>query len=916
MGVDLEFLSGPRVARNARISAALACVLVIATGAVVLQSQLRLARLAHAAIDEDAMRSRQADRAVVAALQCRRYEKDFFLNLNDPPTRTDYLRKWTASWEALRDGLDLLRTAGLPEETRKVDGYAAAARRYRRHFLEVVDAVQEGTITRPEAANRAITPFKDDVRAIIAEMAAFADAKGAQAVASGARLAESVVFNVLATCFLVVLPSGVIVAWTIWLTSQIIARNHKLAEAKRAAESADGAKSQFLANISHELRTPLHGILSYAKFGLEETATAERGELHEFFYSVDRCAENLLNLVNDLLDLSKLEAGRMRFEFQPADLGSLLEAVVDEFRSLCAERKIAICYEGPEEPAVARVDPGRIQQVIRNLLSNAAKFSPPAGTVRVRLRRAGEKFLLSVADEGPGVPADELEAVFDKFVQSSKTRSSKGGTGLGLAICREIVGGHNGRIWAENNAGAGCTFHCEIPAPPRQRSVAPRRVSSIGMPIRSGQVDWGESRRFQFLVRGPGMEEHGRVLIVDDNAMNVNVLRRILRKEYELDAVASGEDCLAKLAEFKPHLVLLDIMMPGMDGYETCRRIKSGPLGDSIQVMLVSGKGTAADRVQGYEAQADDYIVKPFDHAELLSKVRAHFRLRKLRAAPQQAEAQEAAARLCRLVGQMSSDIGEHTQLIEEIQRELGVAGSESPDALIRAMVRLADTNKATQRRLAAAERKLREEAREIASHASEARTDALTLLPNRRAFDEELARRLADADRRDGRLCAVMIDIDHFKQFNDQYGHPAGDEVLQATGRLLGRAVRQVDLAARYGGDEFAALVSASSAAEAAGTGQRIREVVEGSVVHFQERKLQITVSIGLAERMAGENGASLVKRADEALYASKKAGRNCIHWHDGTAPRPIANRPAPPLPALPPGAGTGPPVSTAQID
>ena len=309
------------------------------------------------------------------------------------------------------------------------------------------------------------------------------------------------------------------------------------------------------------------------------------------------------------------------------------------------------------------------------------------------------------------------------------------------------------------------------------------------------------------------MEQHGRVLIVDDNAMNVDVLRRILRKEYELDIAANGDECLAKVSSFKPQLVLLDIMMPGIDGYETCRRIKSKVRwATPCRSFLVSGKGTTADRVHGYEAQADDYVVKPFDHDELLSKVRAHFRLRSLRVESQQHEANQALARLCSLVNQMSTDISEHTQLIEEIQRELSVSGSESPDALIHAMVRLADTNKATQGRLAAAERKLREQAQEIASHASEARTDALTLLPNRRAFDEELARRIAEADRGGGDLCAVMIDIDHFKHFNDQYGHPAGDEVLQAMGRVLGRAIRQMDLVARYGGDEFAALMPACS--------------------------------------------------------------------------------------------------------
>ena len=123
------------------------------------------------------------------------------------------------------------------------------------------------------------------------------------------------------------------------------------------------------------------------------------------------------------------------------------------------------------------------------------------------------------------------------------------------------------------------------------------------------------------------MESRGRVLIVDDNAMNVDVLRRILRKEYELDTAASGDECLAKLSAFKPQLVLLDIMMPGMDGYETCRQIKSSAIGEFVQVILVSGKGSTAERVKGYEAQADDYVIKPFDHEELLSKVRVQFRL-------------------------------------------------------------------------------------------------------------------------------------------------------------------------------------------------------------------------------------------------------------------------------------------------
>lgn len=245
--------------------------------------------------------------------------------------------------------------------------------------------------------------------------------------------------------------------------AQLLSLTRLVEEQRDAAEMANRSKSEFLANISHELRTPLHGILSYAAFGLQEATTADRADLLEFFCNVDHCAHNLLRLVNDLLDLSKLEAGRMTYEFQVADLRDVVECVVDEFRSMCAKRKIEFRYERPREAMMTVVDSNRLQQVIRNLLSNATKFSPSPGTISIRVRQVGRSLLISVRDEGLGIPPNELDAVFDKFVQSSKTKTNNGGTGLGLAICREIVNGHNGRIWVENNEGAGCIFYVELP---------------------------------------------------------------------------------------------------------------------------------------------------------------------------------------------------------------------------------------------------------------------------------------------------------------------------------------------------------------------------------------------------------------------------------------------------------------------
>jgi DNA-binding response OmpR family regulator len=225
------------------------------------------------------------------------------------------------------------------------------------------------------------------------------------------------------------------------------------------------------------------------------------------------------------------------------------------------------------------------------------------------------------------------------------------------------------------------------------------------------------------------MEQQGRVLIVDDNAMNVDVLRRILRKEFELDTADSGEECLFKISTFKPQLVLLDVMMPGMDGCETCRRIKTSPEGDSVLVILVSGKGTAADRVNGYKALADDYVVKPFDHGELLAKVMAYFRRIHRNVKPERHEARDRADHLRDVVRQVSVDIDEHMKLIEAIQRELSVSGPENPDALIHALARLSDRNRATQERLASVRNGL--QGWELECHASEDRTDSPTLRPS-----------------------------------------------------------------------------------------------------------------------------------------------------------------------------------------
>lgn len=237
-------------------------------------------------------------------------------------------------------------------------------------------------------------------------------------------------------------------------------------EATRLAQEAvvaNRAKSEFLANMSHELRTPLHSIISFASFGIKKYGSAKPEKLLDYFNRIRQSGRTLLNLLNDLLDLAKLESRKAVFTFEPADIGSLVQSIRNEMEALLSERRLEMrCAESDFHEPVP-LDSEKIKQVLRNLLNNAIKFSPQAGVIDVQVCNVGGSVRVSVLDQGPGVPPDELEAVFDKFVQSSKTKTGAGGTGLGLAICREIIAAHKGRIWAENRPAGGALFSFEIP---------------------------------------------------------------------------------------------------------------------------------------------------------------------------------------------------------------------------------------------------------------------------------------------------------------------------------------------------------------------------------------------------------------------------------------------------------------------
>ncbi|MCU0251715.1 MAG: ATP-binding protein [Vicinamibacterales bacterium] len=385
----------------------------------------------------------------------------------------------------------------------------------------------------------------------------------------------------------------------------------------------DSAKSRFFANISHEFRTPLTltlGPLRDVRSGLH--GQIPRDALDEIDLAI-RNTERQLELVDQLMELARLDAGQMDFRPARARLDEWLRPASAPFESLAKRQRTRFNVETPAEPVYALVDEEKLDRVLGNLLGNAFKFTPPGGTVSVRLSGPAEGWAsIEIEDTGPGIPPDDLAHVFERFYRGGQEAGSMPGAGIGLALAKECVDLHGGQIRAENRPGGGARFTVRLRTTPAEPGADPATASLVEPAVGPGEpaaepVDDDRT--------GPGEavgSDRATILIVDDNADMRAYLRKHLDPHYSVLEAARGDEGLAKVRDELPDAIVCDVMMPGMDGYAFCRAVRSDPDTDFLPVVLLTAKSGPEGRLEGLEGGADDYVTKPFEPAELLARVR------------------------------------------------------------------------------------------------------------------------------------------------------------------------------------------------------------------------------------------------------------------------------------------------------
>lgn len=386
--------------------------------------------------------------------------------------------------------------------------------------------------------------------------------------------------------------------------------------ANKELQQLDELKTRFFTNISHEFRTPLTLILG----PLENKLASEiSGEDREQLLLMKRNADRLLELINQLLDLSKLEAGKMNLSVSNDDFNTFLTTTISSFGSLSEQKEIHLDVDIPKEPLEMPFDKEKCHQIFSNLFSNAFKFTPSGGNISVSAHKNLQMVKIVLQDSGPGIPDREIANIFKRFHQLTDSKNHQQGTGIGLALVKELVSLHHGKVSVSSIPDKGTRFEVELPLTSSHYSsdeiVESEATQEPELKIRE-QVDNAKSQEVSESLDGQ------YVLVVEDNADVRTYITSILSSSYHVLSANNGVEGVESARKHIPDLIISDLMMPEMDGLELCQVMKNDEKTSHIPVVLLTAKADQESKVGGLETGADDYLVKPFNEQELRARVK------------------------------------------------------------------------------------------------------------------------------------------------------------------------------------------------------------------------------------------------------------------------------------------------------
>ncbi|MBO0935836.1 response regulator [Fibrella sp. HMF5335] len=377
-------------------------------------------------------------------------------------------------------------------------------------------------------------------------------------------------------------------------------------------------RAHFFTNVSHEFRTPLTLLIGPLAQLIQENP------LNSTFQLMHRQATRLLTLVNQLLDLTKLDAGQLRPHLMPGHLPRFLRGLAGSFSSLADSRDVRLLIETDEQPPTALYDSDKVEKIVQNLIANALKFTPAGGLVRFSYHydATRQQATIQVADTGPGIAPEQQARIFERFYQSPQTVQS--GTGIGLALVQELVAVLGGQVSLSSPPGEGATFTLLLPVSETSASEAGEAVltEDNGAPTRPNNHAASLAQPYTPAAESDtGLIELPLLLLIDDNADVREYLRMLFASSYRVLEASTGRSGLAVASELLPDMVVSDLMMPDMDGLAFCHHLRHNPATDHIPVILLTAKADVDSRIEGLRTGADDYLAKPFHPVELQTRV-------------------------------------------------------------------------------------------------------------------------------------------------------------------------------------------------------------------------------------------------------------------------------------------------------